>query len=314
MTFVAVAIGGSALIGGAVALSSASKQAAAAKEAAGLQADATTAASEAQLTATRENIAFQKEGLAQQREDQAPYRAAGQRAIDYLSGGAQAGNEFNAPVPFTRPGAPTYTPFGEAEFMADPSYKFRVAEGLKALDRTASARGNLVSGRALKEVQRYGQDSASQEYQAAYGRHTTDYGQQLAEYDRRYTDAVQQYNTDTQNTTNRFNRLASIAGTGQTSTQQIAGATGDAYANIGASTLAAGQQVGSNLRQAGNAYASGVVGAAQARSSGYSGLAQAGNSLAQYKFLSNLNDPSYGASYSQTGPVGLGGGGYNVIT
>ena len=52
----------------------------------------------------------------------------------------------------------------------DPGYAFRFGEGLKALERSAAARGNLLSGATLKRVQRYGQDLASQEFGNAYNR------------------------------------------------------------------------------------------------------------------------------------------------
>ena len=52
----------------------------------------------------------------------------------------------------------------------DPGYGFRLSEGLKALDRQAAARGGLISGGALKAAQRYGQDVASQEFGNAYNR------------------------------------------------------------------------------------------------------------------------------------------------
>lgn len=52
----------------------------------------------------------------------------------------------------------------------DPSYQFRLAEGQKALERGLAARGTLSGGRATKEIMRYGQGAASQEYQAAFER------------------------------------------------------------------------------------------------------------------------------------------------
>ena len=54
--------------------------------------------------------------------------------------------------------------------MQDPGYGFRFSEGLKALDRQASARGGLISGGALKAAQRYGQDYASGEFGNAHNR------------------------------------------------------------------------------------------------------------------------------------------------
>lgn len=53
---------------------------------------------------------------------------------------------------------------GPGEFTADPGYQFRLAEGQRALDASAAARGGALSGRALKEGMRYSQDFASNEY------------------------------------------------------------------------------------------------------------------------------------------------------
>lgn len=56
------------------------------------------------------------------------------------------------------------------ELQFDPGYAFRLAEGQKALERSAAARGGLLSGTMLKGAQRYGQEMGSQEYQNAYAR------------------------------------------------------------------------------------------------------------------------------------------------
>lgn len=57
-----------------------------------------------------------------------------------------------------------------ADYQADPGYGFRMSEGMKALERSAAARGGLMSGGTGKALQRFGQDLASQEYQNAYNR------------------------------------------------------------------------------------------------------------------------------------------------
>ena len=92
---------------------------------------------------------------------------------------------------------------GDVMGMMDPSYKFRFGEGMKALDRQAAARGGLISGGALKAAQRYGQDFASQEFGNAY------------------------------------NRLAGLAGVGQTATNAMGGAAG-AYGAVRPSVLRSG--------------------------------------------------------------------------
>jgi len=69
------------------------------------------------------------------------------------------------------PGGNLVRSFAATDFQTDPGYGFRVSEGMKALDRTAAARGGLLSGATLKGAQRFGQDIASNEYNNAYNRY-----------------------------------------------------------------------------------------------------------------------------------------------
>jgi hypothetical protein len=142
MPWTALAIGASALLGANASKSAASTQAAAADRAAELQ-----------------NQQFQ-----QTREDLAPYRTAGVNALGKLQGMAD------------------YTMFGPEQFSKDPGYGFRLAEGQKALDRQAAARGGLISGGALKAAQRYGQDMGSQEYSNAFNRYQIERAAKLGPY------------------------------------------------------------------------------------------------------------------------------------
>lgn len=67
-----------------------------------------------------------------------------------------------------------------AQFQTDPGYNFRMSEGIKALERSASARGLLQSGATLKGITRFGQDLASDEYQNAFQRYLTERQAKLA--------------------------------------------------------------------------------------------------------------------------------------
>jgi len=58
----------------------------------------------------------------------------------------------------------------------DPSYQFRMNEGQKAIERSAAARGIGQTGGTMKALTRYGQDAASQEYQAAFNRAKDTFG------------------------------------------------------------------------------------------------------------------------------------------
>jgi len=111
----------------------------------------------------------------------------------------------------------------------DPGYAFRLKQGQQALDRTASARGGLLSGGALRAATEYGQEMGSQEFMNAYNR------------------ALQ---TDTTN----YNRLANLSQWGQHSADVLTAAAGDygnnlaAYAGQRGGNLAGyAGQYGSNL-------------------------------------------------------------------
>lgn len=52
----------------------------------------------------------------------------------------------------------------------DPSYQFRLAEGNKAIEGSAAAKGLLRTGGTLKDIAGYGQDLASQEYGNMFNR------------------------------------------------------------------------------------------------------------------------------------------------
>lgn len=132
------AIGASALVGAGASIISGNKQAKAAKD-----------ASKAQTKA-------QKQALEAQMELARPYVEAGKNAM----------TQYQNLAP--------YQSFSMDQFQADPGYQFRMSEGLKALERSASARGLLQSGGTLKDITRFGQDAASQEYQNAFQRYLTE--------------------------------------------------------------------------------------------------------------------------------------------
>jgi hypothetical protein len=174
MPWIALAIGGSALLG----------------------ANASSKAAKTQAGSADRATELQERMFEKQIELQQPFQEAGVNALNRMQSGDVMG-------------------------MMDPSYKFRLGEGMKALERSAAARGGLISGGALKAAQRYGQDFASTEFGNAY------------------------------------NRLASMAGLGQTATNAMGGAAGQFGANAG-----------NLMTSAGAARASGYVGGANALTGG----------------------------------------------
>ena len=197
------------------------------ESAADTQAGAADRSGALQKQVSDQQIALQREQFNRQVELQAPVREAGVRALPELEAASR------------------YTPFGMEQFQADPGYGFRLAEGQKALDRQAAARGGLISGSALKGAQRFGQEMGSQEY----------------------TNAFNRYQTERQA---RLNPLQSLAGVGQTAVGQL-GAAGQAYASGASGALGAyGAGASEAIGAAGQARASGYMGGANALSQGLS--------------------------------------------
>ena len=180
----------------------------AARQAGDMQAAAASRAADLQYQQFRDQAALQE-----------PFRQVGVRALPQLE------SQRNM-----MPGAFT----GQVNLGQDPGYAFRLSEGQKALDRSAAARGGLISGGALKAAQRFGQDMGSQEYQNAYNR------------------ALTGYNADVAREATGYNRLAALAGYGQTATGQIGAAGQNMASNVGnlmtsgAAANAAGQVGGAN--------------------------------------------------------------------
>lgn len=221
MSAVATAIVGGAIVGGVMA-----------NRAANTQADSVDKAS-----------ALSDAQYQQNRTDMMPWRDAGVQSLGQLTAGLAPGGQF------------TKT-FDGASFAGDPGYQFRLGEGQKTIERSAAARGGLLSGGTLKDLTRYGQGFASNEYNMAYNR----------------------FNTD-QST--RYNRLSSVAGLGQTATSQIAA---DGTNNA--------QTIGNNTIGAGNANAAGMIGVSNSIGSGIQSL---GNFYQQQQMM-KLLQPEAGST------------------
>jgi hypothetical protein len=246
-----ISAGAAALIGGGVAAAGSiiggRAGAKASERAASTQAAAADRAAELQYQQFQE-----------QKELQAPFREAGLTAqnklLDYLGLSAGAKGKYTKD-------------FGMRDFQQDPGYGFRMSEGLRALDRTAAARGGLLSGATLRGAQRFGQDLASQEYTNAFNRYQV-------------------------NRSNQINPLQSLLGSGQSATN-VLGSAGQNYAN----------QAGEAYMGAGNARASGYIGSANALSNAFGGVS---NAFTNYNLMNALNRPAYTPSaggYSTGGGV-----------
>jgi hypothetical protein len=112
-------------------------------------------------------------------------------------------------------------------FFESPDYQFNLAEGQKAIDRSLAARGRSLSGAGVREGIRYASGMASNEFG------------------------------------NFYNRLANLAGIGQTATNSTATAGMNAANNIAQNHLYAGNARANGYMQTGQAVNNAVQGGIQ---------------------------------------------------
>jgi hypothetical protein len=256
MSAVATAIVGSAVIGSYAAGEAGKQQAQAAGDAARVQSDASRYAANLQQKQYEENV-----------QRQQPFYQAGVNALPEL---VQASR---------------YTPFGQEQFQADPGYAFRLSEGQKALERSAAARGGLISGGAMKAATRYGQDMGSQEY----------------------TNAFNRYQAERQA---RLGPLQSLTGMGQTTAQQLGSAGQTNATNIGNYGMAGANATAEGYMGAANARASGYMGTANAINSGLSNYLGYQNNQQQNNLLTSYLNRNSGGSTTMPGYYGVAGADY----
>lgn len=107
-------------------------------------------------------------------------------------------------------------------FQTSPGYQWRKTEGINALDRSAAAKGLMLSGAQVKGVQAFGDGLASEEYD------------------------------------NYFNRLQTTAGMGQSAASSANSTSAGLTANAGSLIAQGGAARGSGYAQGANALASGI--------------------------------------------------------
>lgn len=135
----------------------------------------------------------------------------------------------------------------------DPSYGFRLNEGMKALERSAAAKGTLLTGGHMKALNRYAQDVASTEYQNSYARRASEQGNN---YNRlmglaNYMSGEQQ---------NQFGRLYQTAGLGLSATNNAQNFASGYAGNIANTQIGVGNVQGA-ATQAGAAANADTLGA-----------------------------------------------------
>lgn len=256
MPWAAAAIAGSAVIGAGASLAGSSQAAKSAKDAANLQ--------QQQFQTTRGDLF--------------DYNQAGQAATHNALALTDLGPTGGGPNYVDLAAANLPPQMTQAQLEATPGYQFTLAQGLKATQSAAAARGLGVSGASLKGAGTYATGLADKTYLDQFN---------VAQ--QRFGDVLN-LNTAQQGVLQgQFNRLSDIAKTGESAAAQ----TGVA----GTSAAATG---GNYLNQAGLASAAGTTGVSNA-------VTGAANNYLAYNQLQQYLNPTTGGYQQSQNALNAGG-------
>lgn len=195
-------------------------------------------------------------------------------------------------------GTYTATPRTLEELQATPGYQFQLQQGLQSVNNSAAAKGSLMSGRTMKELNNYAQGVAStgfadawsrgqQAYQNAFARkqqrfqqgqegYQNAFNNQQTQYGQGQQSLQNAYNRYTNNQGNQYSRLAGLVGTGANAAGTSAGIVSQNAQNVAQQN----QNVSNTMSGASSNYADNTgniaYGRGQNNANMYTGL---GNSL-----------------------------------
>lgn len=194
-----------------------------------IQADAAGRAADKQANAANNATQATLSMFNTQNSQQAPYRDAGNSALNTILYGQNIGRQFGD----VGQGSFTHQ-FNANDLNANlaPNYEFMKQQGLGATTNFKNSAGGAFSGNTLKGITDYAENYASNAYQNAFSNYTA-------------------------NQTNIFNRLSAVAGFGQTANAQSGTLAGAVIPSVSAST-----------QNSGAAQAGGIVGQANAITGG----------------------------------------------
>lgn len=182
------------------------------------------------------------------------------------------GAEFDSGPAFERGADFSFT---GKDLASEPGYQFGLDQGTKGINRGQAARGNFLSGAAMKELARFNEDYAGTKFNEGFNRSLNTYNTnqtgRLNEYNTNLTRRQNEWNTNlaayNDNRNRIYNFLSGTSSAGQNAAAQVGNnaqqvannvtnlATGAANASA-AGTIAGSNALASGLNQAINSYRS----------------------------------------------------------
>jgi hypothetical protein len=229
----------------------------------------------------------QKQMYLQTRADLSPFVGAGTGVLPGLNALAMSGPTGGGPDYVSQAAGERPLQMTQANLEATPGYQWNLAQGLKATQSAAAARGLGVSGASLKGAATYATGLADSTYKTQF-----DIAQQ------RFADLLNLNTGQQGQLQNQYTRLHDTAALGE-----------NAAAQTGTAGTAAAATAGNYLNAAGIDQATGLKNATNALSSGV-------NSYLGYNAFQNAMNPLGGptAGMSAPGTPGISASGNPVMT
>lgn len=161
--------------------------------------------------------------------------------------------------------------FTGQDLASEPGYQFGLNQGTQGIERGQAARGNFLSGAAMKELSRFNEDYAGTKFNDAFNRASSTYGTNLNRRQNEWNTNLNAYNS---NRNTIYNFLTGQSQIGQNSAAQV-GAAGNNAAT----------QAGNNLMAGANANAAGIVAGNNALVSGMNSAVNGINSAGGWNSL-----------------------------
>lgn len=177
--------------------------------------------------------------------------------------------------------------FTGKDLASDPGYQFGLNQGTQGIQRGQAARGNFLSGAAMKELDRFNQDYAGTKFNEGFGRAQSTWNTNLGAYN--------------QNRNTLYDMLSGVSRTGQNSAAQVGTSNINSAANIGNAMMGAGNAQAASSVVGANSLVSGLNSAVNAFNTNNP------NSAAGWNSLISSGATPYGAS-----PTSVAGGGAYV--
>lgn len=170
-----------------------------------------------------------------------------------------------------------------AQAQATPGYQFGLQAGEGAQQASAAANGSLLTGGTQAALDQYGQNYADTNYNNVYNQALQTYGTN--------------YNVWANQQASEYNKLAGLAGAGQTTAQTLNTEGLTSTGQIANTLGQTGQNIAGQNTNAAAATASGYVGAGNAIGAGIQGATGTGSQLAMlYALMNQQNQNNQGTA------------------